>query len=142
MVEGVVVNVYQQITKKRRNTFDVIADLKNPDGSVNSSRLHIKSVVAVPVLVPVKVNLPATEALLTATTNNIVPSNIPTSVTANNSTPVEPEPVTTTTTNTVYHASFFQKLLLSLPILLLLFPLNPTQQLPIPPFKSSYYCCT
>ena len=63
MVEGVVINFGLQITKQRRKQLYDIADYKNPDGSVNRSRLHIKSVVAVPVLVPVPVNLPYTSDL-------------------------------------------------------------------------------
>ena len=57
MFEGVVINVDLQITKRRRKQFYVIADYKNPDGSVKRARLQIKSVVAVPVLVPVPGNL-------------------------------------------------------------------------------------
>ena len=34
MFEGVVINVDLQITKKRRKQFYVIADNKNPDGSI------------------------------------------------------------------------------------------------------------
>ena len=54
MVEGVVVNVDEQITKQRRKQFYVIADKKN-DGSFKRSRLYIKYLVAGPVLVPVPV---------------------------------------------------------------------------------------
>ena len=51
MLERVVMNVDVKITNKRRKQFYVIADYKNPDGSVNRVRLHIKSVVAGTVLV-------------------------------------------------------------------------------------------
>ena len=74
MFEGVVVNVDRKITKQSRNQFYVISDYKNTDGSVKSSRLHIKFVVAGPVLVPVPVNLPSIEPLVIATTTNIVPA--------------------------------------------------------------------
>ena len=101
MVEMVVINVYLQITKKRRKKFYVISDYKNPDESFNRARLHIKSLVAVPFLVPVPVNLPATAPILTSTKTNIVPANPSTSVPADHSTTVDPEPITTTTTTTV-----------------------------------------
>ena len=101
IVGGVVINVYLQITKQRRKQFYVIDDYKKPDGSVKRVRLHIKSVVAVPVLVPVPVNIPATEPLLTDTTTTIVPSNPSTISPADNSTHVDPAPVPTTTTTTV-----------------------------------------
>ena len=58
MVEGVVDNVDQKITKQRRKKFYVITDYKKPDGSVKRSRLHIKYVVAGPVIFPVLVHLP------------------------------------------------------------------------------------
>ena len=73
MFEGFVVNVDRKITKQSRNPFYVISDYNNTDGSVKSSRLHIKFVVAGPVLVPVPVNLPATVTILTDTTPTIVP---------------------------------------------------------------------
>ena len=104
-VEGFVVNVDQQITKQRRKKFYVIADYKNSGGSVKRARVHIKSVVAEPVLVPVIVNLPSTAPLLTTTTTTIVPANTSTSVPDNNSTTVDsthvdhvPVPKTTTAT--------------------------------------------
>ena len=101
MVEGVVINVDLQITNQRRKQLYVIADYKNPDGSVKRSRVHIKSLVARPVIVPVPFNIPATAPLLTATTTNIVPTNPSTGVPADNSNPVDPEPVPTITTTTV-----------------------------------------
>ena len=93
MVEGVAVNVEQNITKKRRNQFYIIADYKNPDGSVKCSRLHLKYVVVGPVIVTVPVNLPSTAPLFTVTTTNIVISNTSTSIPDNNSTHVHPAPV-------------------------------------------------
>ena len=63
MVEGFVVNLDQQITNQRWNQFYVIADHKNSDGIVKRARLHIKSVVAVSVIVPVLVNIPAISSL-------------------------------------------------------------------------------
>ena len=101
MVEGVVVNVGQQITKQRRKQFYVISDYKNTDGSVNMEMLHIKSMVVGPVLVPVPVSLPATAPLLKAKTNNILLANNFTSVPDNHSTPIDPAPVPTTTNNTI-----------------------------------------
>ena len=101
IAEGVVVAVDQQINKQRRNKCYVISDYKNPDGSVKSVRLHIKSVVAGPVLVPVPVNLPAIASLLTATTTIIIPFNPSTSVPADHYTPVDPSPVPTTTTTNI-----------------------------------------
>ena len=97
IAEGVVVAVDQQINKQRRNKCYVISDYKNPDGSVNRSRLHIKSMVAGPVLVPVLVNLPATAPLLTETITTSAPANPFTSAPDNPSTPVDPAPVPTTT---------------------------------------------
>ena len=41
MVEGVVVNVDQQMNKKRRKKFYVISDYKKPDESAKRDRLHI-----------------------------------------------------------------------------------------------------
>ena len=101
MVEGFVVNVDQQITKQRWKQFYVIADYKNPDGIFKRARLHIKSVVAGPVLVLVPVNLPATALILTATTTTIIPADPPTSVPVNHSTHVDPVPVPTTITTSV-----------------------------------------
>ena len=101
MVEGVVVNIDQQITKQRRKQFYVISDYKNTDGSFKRARLHIKSVVSGPVLVPVPVNLPSTATLLAATTTPIIPTNTSNSVPANPSTPVDHVPVPKTTTTTV-----------------------------------------
>ena len=46
---------------------------KKPYVSVKRARLHIESVVTVPVIVPVPVNIPATVTLLTATKNNYHP---------------------------------------------------------------------
>ena len=100
MVEGVVINVDLQITKQRRKQLYVIGDYKNPDGSVKKSRLHINSVVAGPVLVPVSNNLTATSPLLTATTTTIVPANPSTSVPDDHSTHVDPAPVPTTNNTT------------------------------------------
>ena len=79
MVEGVAVNVNQKNTKQRGKQLYVITDYKKPDRSVKRSRLHIKSVVAGPVLAPVPVDLPATAPLLTVTTTTIVTSNTSTS---------------------------------------------------------------
>ena len=73
MVEGVVINVDLKITKKSQKQFYVISDYNKPDGSIKMVRLHIKYVVAGPVLVPVPVNLPATAPILTDTTPTIVP---------------------------------------------------------------------
>ena len=106
IVEGVVVNVDQKITKQRGKQLYVISDFKNPNGSVKRARLHIKYVVAGPVLVPVPGNLPDTATLLKATTTTIVPGNTSTSVPANHFTPVDsthvdPVPVPTTTTTNV-----------------------------------------
>ena len=101
MVQGVVINVFLQITKQKRKQLYVIDDYKKPDGIVNRSRIHIKSVVAGPVLVPFPVNLTATAPLLKATTTTIVPENLSTSVPTDHSTPFNPAPVTTTTTTTV-----------------------------------------
>ena len=103
-VEGVVVNVDQQITKQKRKKFYVISDYKNIDRSFKRVRLHIKSVVLGPVLVLDTVNLPATAPLLTDTTTTILPYNPSTSVTVNQYTPVDsthinPAPVPTNTTN-------------------------------------------
>ena len=57
--------------------------------------------VAGPVLVPVPFNLPTTAPLLIETRTTIVPANPSISVPADHSTPVDPEPVPTTTTATV-----------------------------------------
>ena len=104
MVKGVVVNVDQQITKQRRKRLYDIADYKNPDGSFKRSRLYIKSVVEVPFLVPVPVNLPDTTPLVTATKTTIVPFNASNSVPANPYVPFYPAPVTTTTPTNVVPA--------------------------------------
>ena len=103
MVEGVVINVDRQITKKSRKQFYVIAEYKIPDGSVKSYMIHINSVVAGPVIVPVpvSVNLPATAPIFTATKTTIVPANPSTSIPADHSTPVDPAPVPTITTTNV-----------------------------------------
>ena len=98
MVEWVAFNADQHITKQRRKQFYVVADKKNPDGSVKRARIHIKFVVAGQVLVPFPVNPPSTAPLLTATTTNIVPANPSMSFPADNSTPVDPELLPTTTT--------------------------------------------
>ena len=98
MFEGAVINAELQITNQRLKQIYVIADYKNPDGIFNRARLHIKSVVAGPVLVPVPVNLPDATFIFTATTTTIVPVNTSTSVPSGHSTPVEPAPVPTTTT--------------------------------------------
>ena len=63
--------------------------------------LPIKSVVAVPVLDPVPVNLPASAPLFIATTTTIIPDNTSTSVPAYHYTHVDPAPVTKNTTTTV-----------------------------------------
>ena len=84
-----------------RKQLYVIADYKNPDGSVNRVRLHIKSVVAVPVLVPVPVNLRDAATLFTVTNTTIFPANPSTSVPDYHSNPVDLAPVPTTTTTTV-----------------------------------------
>ena len=126
MVEGVVINVDLKITKQRQKQFYVIADYKKPDGSVKRARLHIRSVVAGPVLVPVPFNIPATAHILTATTTTIALENTSISVPADHCTTVEPAPVTTTTTTTVA-TTFLQQPLLSLPIVLLFLPLNLNQ---------------
>ena len=135
-VEGVVVNVDQQINKQRRNQFYVIADYKNPDGSVKMARLHIKSVVAGPVIVTVPVNIPATTPLFTVTTTTIVPANTSTSVPADHSTPVDSTPVdpapVPTTTLLLSPLHFFQQPPLSLSIALILLRLHPTPKLPLP----------
>ena len=101
MVEGVVINVDLQITKKRRKQLYVIDDKKNPDVSVKRSRLHIEYVFAGTVLVPVHVNLQDTAHILTSTTTTIVPANPSNIFPDDHSTPVEPAPVPTTTTTTV-----------------------------------------
>ena len=104
MVEGVVANVDQQITKQRRKQLYVISYYKTPDGSVNRYSIHIKSVVSGPVLVPVPVNLPATAPILTVTTTTIIPDIPSTSVPDDHTTPVDPAPVSTTTTTTAVPA--------------------------------------
>ena len=101
MSEGAVVNLDQQITEKRRNQFYVIADYKNTDGSVKRARLHIKYVVAGPVLVPVPVNLPETATILIATTTTSITANLYTNVTSDPSTTFDPAPVPTTTITNV-----------------------------------------
>ena len=106
IVEGVVVNVNQQITKQRRKTLYVIADYKNPDGSVKRYILHIKSVVSGPVLVSVPVNLLSTAPLLTSTKTTIFPDYPSTSVPANTSSNFASAPVPTTTNTTVAPALF------------------------------------
>ena len=88
MVEGVVNNVETKIAKQSRKQFYVIADYKNRDGSVKSTRLHNRSVVTGPFMVRVTVNIPATAPLLTAITTTMVPANPSTSVPADLSTPV------------------------------------------------------
>ena len=102
MVEGVVINVNLQITKQRRKQFYVIADYKNPGGSVKRARLNIKSVVSGSVIFPG--NLPATVPILAATTTTIVPANPSTIFPDDHSTPVDPAPVPTTTTTTLVPA--------------------------------------
>ena len=62
-------------------------------GGLIITQSQIKSVVAVPISVPVPVNLISTEPILTVTTTTSPPSN--------HSTPVYPSPVPTNTTNTV-----------------------------------------
>ena len=65
MVEGVVVNVDQQITKQRRNQLYLISD-KKKDVSIKRSGLHIRSSVIGPVIVLVLVNLQDTALILIA----------------------------------------------------------------------------
>ena len=101
MVEEVVVNVEQKITKQRRKKLYVISDYKNPDGSVKMAKLHIKSVIEGPVLVPVPVNIPATAPLLTATKTTSAPANPSTILPADHYTLVYPAPVPITTTTNV-----------------------------------------
>ena len=101
MVEGVVVNFYQQINKQRQKQLYVIADYKKTDGNFKRARLRINYVVAGTFLVPFPVNFPATAPILTATTTTILPENTSTSVPANHYTPVDPVPVPKTTTTTV-----------------------------------------
>ena len=104
--EGVVVNVDQTITNQSRKKLYFIADNKNPDGSFKRYRIYIRSVVAVPVLVLVPVNLPDTAPMLTVTTTTIFPANTSISDPSNHSTPVDsttfdPTPAPTITTTTV-----------------------------------------
>ena len=101
MVEGVVVNIDQNITKQRWKKLYIISDYKNTDVSVKRARLNMKSVVSVTVLVPVSVNTPNNASLWTSTTTTIVTSNPPTSVPTNPSTNVDPESVKITTTTTL-----------------------------------------
>ena len=63
MVEGVVVNIDQNITKQRWKQLYIISDYKNTDVSVKRARLNIKSVVSGTVLFPVSVNTPNTAPL-------------------------------------------------------------------------------
>ena len=71
--EGVVINVDLQITKKRWKQSYFISDYKKTDVSVKRAMIHIKFVVAGPVIVPVLVNITATVPLLTPTTTTIPP---------------------------------------------------------------------
>ena len=92
MAEGIVVNVDQNITKKRCKQLYIIYNYKKPDGTVKSARLHITSVVKGTFLVPFPdpVNLPATAPILTATTTSIIPDNPSTSVLADPYNNVDP----------------------------------------------------
>ena len=98
MVEGVVVNFDQNISKQRRKQLYVISDNKNPDGSIKRVRLYINSVVSGPFIYPIPVNLPASAFLQTVTTTTNIPDNPSTRFPVDPSTPVEPAPVPKNTT--------------------------------------------